>query len=157
MNSSNLIDGKAFAAGLRERVTEEVAKLKAGHGVVPGLAAVLVGEDRVPQQQDILEVKLAAEQQADPSEPVQLRFDLAALQVRAKLDVARAQKPVLHAVAALHDGRGPQRRLALLRSRRRSEGPTRRSQGARALPPSKPACSPRSREPFARHWPRHGA
>jgi methylenetetrahydrofolate dehydrogenase (NADP+) / methenyltetrahydrofolate cyclohydrolase len=49
MNSSNLIDGKAFAAGLRERVTEEVAKLKAGHGVVPGLAAVLVGEDPASQ------------------------------------------------------------------------------------------------------------
>lgn len=49
MNSSNLIDGKAFAAVLRQRVTEEVAKLKAGHGVVPGLAAVLVGEDPASQ------------------------------------------------------------------------------------------------------------
>ena len=49
MDNSNLIDGKAFAAGLRERVTGEVARLKAAHGVVPGLAAVLVGEDPASQ------------------------------------------------------------------------------------------------------------
>lgn len=40
-----LIDGKAFAAGLRQRVAEHVALLQAGHGLVPGLAVVLVGDD----------------------------------------------------------------------------------------------------------------
>jgi methylenetetrahydrofolate dehydrogenase (NADP+)/methenyltetrahydrofolate cyclohydrolase len=40
-----IIDGKAFAARLRERIALEVAALKAEHGVVPGLAVVLVGED----------------------------------------------------------------------------------------------------------------
>jgi len=49
MNQDKIIDGKAFAAGLRERVTVEVAKLKADHGIVPGLAAVLVGEDPASQ------------------------------------------------------------------------------------------------------------
>ena len=44
-----LIDGKGFAAGLRARVTEETAELKTAHGVVPGLAAVLVGEDPASQ------------------------------------------------------------------------------------------------------------
>ncbi|HWD48666.1 MAG TPA: bifunctional methylenetetrahydrofolate dehydrogenase/methenyltetrahydrofolate cyclohydrolase FolD [Rhizomicrobium sp.] len=40
-----IIDGKAFAVGLRARVQEETAKLKVAHGIVPGLATVLVGND----------------------------------------------------------------------------------------------------------------
>jgi methylenetetrahydrofolate dehydrogenase (NADP+)/methenyltetrahydrofolate cyclohydrolase len=43
--NARIIDGKAFAAGLRARVAEEAAKLKAAHGIVPGLATVLVGDD----------------------------------------------------------------------------------------------------------------
>jgi methylenetetrahydrofolate dehydrogenase (NADP+)/methenyltetrahydrofolate cyclohydrolase len=43
--TARIIDGKAFAAGLRARVAEESAKLKATHGIVPGLATVLVGDD----------------------------------------------------------------------------------------------------------------
>ena len=42
---AQIIDGKAFAAGLRERVGTVVAQLKAEHGLVPGLAVVLVGEN----------------------------------------------------------------------------------------------------------------
>ncbi|EYD77940.1 Methylenetetrahydrofolate dehydrogenase (NADP+) / Methenyltetrahydrofolate cyclohydrolase [Rubellimicrobium mesophilum DSM 19309] len=42
---AQVIDGKAFAAKLREKVAAEVAKLKADHGITPGLAVVLVGED----------------------------------------------------------------------------------------------------------------
>jgi len=49
MANDNIIDGKAFAAGLRERIAVETAKLTAGHGIVPGLAAVLVGEDPASQ------------------------------------------------------------------------------------------------------------
>jgi len=49
MSESNIIDGKAFAANLRERVGAEVATLKADHGLVPGLAVVLVGEDPASQ------------------------------------------------------------------------------------------------------------
>ncbi|HMA14637.1 MAG TPA: bifunctional methylenetetrahydrofolate dehydrogenase/methenyltetrahydrofolate cyclohydrolase FolD [Kiloniellaceae bacterium] len=44
-----LIDGKAFAAGLRSRVAAAVARLKADHGLTPGLAVVLVGEDPASQ------------------------------------------------------------------------------------------------------------
>jgi methylenetetrahydrofolate dehydrogenase (NADP+)/methenyltetrahydrofolate cyclohydrolase len=47
--TATLIDGKAFAAQVRARVAEEVAALKAGHGLVPGLAVVLVGEDPASQ------------------------------------------------------------------------------------------------------------
>lgn len=40
-----IIDGKAFAAGLRARVAEGVQAFRAETGSVPGLAVVLVGED----------------------------------------------------------------------------------------------------------------
>lgn len=43
--AARIIDGKALAARLRARVAEETARLKAAHGVVPGLATVLVGND----------------------------------------------------------------------------------------------------------------
>jgi len=43
--SATIIDGKAEAAKLRERVAHAAARLKADHGLVPGLATVLVGSD----------------------------------------------------------------------------------------------------------------
>jgi methylenetetrahydrofolate dehydrogenase (NADP+)/methenyltetrahydrofolate cyclohydrolase len=43
--SAKIIDGKAFAATLREKLIAETARLKAGHDLVPGLATVLVGND----------------------------------------------------------------------------------------------------------------
>ncbi len=42
---AKLIDGKAYAEALRGRIAVAVAKLKAEHNLVPGLAVVLVGED----------------------------------------------------------------------------------------------------------------
>jgi len=48
MSRARIIDGKAFAAGLRARVAEEVVRLKA-QGLTPGLAVVLVGEDPASQ------------------------------------------------------------------------------------------------------------
>jgi len=41
----DIIDGKGFAANLRARIGEHVAELVREHGVTPGLAAVLVGEN----------------------------------------------------------------------------------------------------------------
>ena len=43
--SAKVIDGKVFAAGLKGRVSEESVRLKEKHGLVPGLATVLVGTD----------------------------------------------------------------------------------------------------------------
>lgn len=43
--SAEIIDGRAVAAAVRERVRREVAALRAERGVEPGLATVLVGED----------------------------------------------------------------------------------------------------------------
>ena len=40
-----IIDGKAIAARLRARVADEVARVKRDHGLLPGLAVVLVGND----------------------------------------------------------------------------------------------------------------
>ena len=45
MAEATLIDGQAIAARLRERVTGAAAELRARHGIVPGLAAILVGDD----------------------------------------------------------------------------------------------------------------
>ncbi len=42
---ARLIDGKAYAERLRADVAQAVAQMKAEHGVTPGLAVVLVGED----------------------------------------------------------------------------------------------------------------
>ncbi|MFN7238391.1 MAG: bifunctional methylenetetrahydrofolate dehydrogenase/methenyltetrahydrofolate cyclohydrolase [Brevundimonas sp.] len=43
------IDGKAFAEGLRGRVAAAAARLRSEHGVQPGLAVVIVGEDPASQ------------------------------------------------------------------------------------------------------------
>ncbi|HEY0301742.1 MAG TPA: bifunctional methylenetetrahydrofolate dehydrogenase/methenyltetrahydrofolate cyclohydrolase FolD [Rhizomicrobium sp.] len=43
--SAIVIDGKAVAARLRERVAAVAARLKTEHAIVPGLATVLVGND----------------------------------------------------------------------------------------------------------------
>ncbi|MEE9320613.1 MAG: bifunctional methylenetetrahydrofolate dehydrogenase/methenyltetrahydrofolate cyclohydrolase FolD [Granulosicoccus sp.] len=43
--TATLLDGKAFAAKVREQVALGVKNLQASHGVTPGLAVVLVGED----------------------------------------------------------------------------------------------------------------
>jgi methylenetetrahydrofolate dehydrogenase (NADP+)/methenyltetrahydrofolate cyclohydrolase len=45
MSDSKIIDGKAFAEGLRRQIAVQVAAMKQSHGLVPGLAVVLVGED----------------------------------------------------------------------------------------------------------------
>jgi len=47
--TATVIDGKAFAAKVRAQVGEHVAKLKEEHGITPGLAVVLVGEDPASQ------------------------------------------------------------------------------------------------------------
>lgn len=43
--TATLIDGKEFAGRVRAQVATHVARLKAEHGIVPGLAVVLVGAD----------------------------------------------------------------------------------------------------------------
>jgi len=45
MSEAAIIDGKAFAQGLRARIGRQVAALKARDGITPGLAVILVGEN----------------------------------------------------------------------------------------------------------------
>ena len=47
--AANIIDGKAFAASVREKVAGHVTRLKEEHDITPGLAVVLVGEDPASQ------------------------------------------------------------------------------------------------------------
>jgi methylenetetrahydrofolate dehydrogenase (NADP+) / methenyltetrahydrofolate cyclohydrolase len=47
--SATIIDGKSIAADLRGAVKAETARLRAAHGIVPGLAVVLIGEDPASQ------------------------------------------------------------------------------------------------------------
>ena len=43
--SATIIDGRAIAQALRNRIAGEAASLKSAHGIVPGVAVVLVGDD----------------------------------------------------------------------------------------------------------------
>ena len=49
MTEARIIDGKAFAARLREKIAASVAALKRDHGLVPSLSVVLVGDDEASQ------------------------------------------------------------------------------------------------------------
>ncbi|MFQ6016575.1 MAG: bifunctional methylenetetrahydrofolate dehydrogenase/methenyltetrahydrofolate cyclohydrolase FolD [Kiloniellaceae bacterium] len=46
---AKIIDGAAFAKRLRARVAEATAKIKTAHGLVPGIAVVLVGDNPASQ------------------------------------------------------------------------------------------------------------
>ncbi|MDB2549083.1 bifunctional methylenetetrahydrofolate dehydrogenase/methenyltetrahydrofolate cyclohydrolase FolD [Paracoccaceae bacterium] len=43
--TAHIIDGKAFSAKVQQMVSDHVTAMKADHGITPGLAVVLVGED----------------------------------------------------------------------------------------------------------------
>ncbi|MDH3907145.1 MAG: bifunctional methylenetetrahydrofolate dehydrogenase/methenyltetrahydrofolate cyclohydrolase, partial [Gammaproteobacteria bacterium] len=49
MASAIRIDGKAKAAELSEKIKEETAALAGNHGIKPGLAVVIIGEDPASQ------------------------------------------------------------------------------------------------------------
>ena len=48
-STAKLIDGKIYAERLRAQVAEQVTQLRRDHGLQPGLAVVLVGEDPASQ------------------------------------------------------------------------------------------------------------
>ena len=43
--TAKIIDGKAISAAERRKIAEETAKLKSEHGIVPGLAVIIVGNN----------------------------------------------------------------------------------------------------------------
>ncbi len=64
--TADLIDGKELARQLRGRITDEVTRMRAEDDVIPGLAAVLVGDDPASRiyvgmkHRDCLEVGIAS-------------------------------------------------------------------------------------------------
>ncbi len=49
MTDAKIIDGKGFAHALRARIADQVSTVQESHGLVPGLAVVLVGDDPASQ------------------------------------------------------------------------------------------------------------
>ncbi|HEY3910176.1 MAG TPA: bifunctional methylenetetrahydrofolate dehydrogenase/methenyltetrahydrofolate cyclohydrolase FolD [Stellaceae bacterium] len=58
MANARIIDGKAIAAGLRQRVADASAQLKAAHRLTPGLATILVGDN--PASRSYVRAKASA-------------------------------------------------------------------------------------------------
>ncbi len=58
---ARLIDGKAYAGEVRARVARQVQALSERHGIQPGLAVVLVGEDAASQVYVNMKAKKTAE------------------------------------------------------------------------------------------------
>ncbi len=59
--TADIIDGKAFAAGLRGMVAQQAAQIRERHGLVPGLTVVIVGDDPASQIYVRNKGKVAAE------------------------------------------------------------------------------------------------
>jgi len=59
--TAQLIDGKGIAQTIQEELTQEVAELKDKHGIVPGLATVLVGDNPASQTYVRMKRKRCAE------------------------------------------------------------------------------------------------
>ncbi|MDZ7714390.1 MAG: bifunctional methylenetetrahydrofolate dehydrogenase/methenyltetrahydrofolate cyclohydrolase FolD [Rhodovibrio sp.] len=60
-DGARLIDGKAYAGEVRARVAQQVQQLSERHGIQPGLAVVLVGEDAASQVYVNMKAKKTAE------------------------------------------------------------------------------------------------
>ena len=59
--TANMIDGTSIAASIQAELTAEVAELKEKHGIVPGLATVLVGDNPASQTYVKMKRKRCAE------------------------------------------------------------------------------------------------
>jgi methylenetetrahydrofolate dehydrogenase (NADP+) / methenyltetrahydrofolate cyclohydrolase len=58
---AHMIDGKAMAGALRARVADEVRALASNHGIVPGLAVVLIGSDPASEIYTATKKKMSAQ------------------------------------------------------------------------------------------------
>lgn len=90
--SARLIDGKAYAEGLRARIAERVSAFRSATGRVPGLAVILVGDDPASRvyvankAKQTVEVGMASFEHRLPA--VTAQADLVALVERLNADPA---------------------------------------------------------------------
>jgi methylenetetrahydrofolate dehydrogenase (NADP+)/methenyltetrahydrofolate cyclohydrolase len=93
---ATLIDGKAFAADLRARVAQHAATLRERHGLVPGLAVVLVGDD--PASGVYVRSKARATEEAGMNSwQYTLPADTSAAELLARVDALNAD-PAVHGI-----------------------------------------------------------
>ncbi len=89
---ATVIDGKAFAAGLGARGAAAAARLEAAHGVRPGLAVVIVGEDPASQ--------IYVRNKGETTQRAGMRSDTH------RLPAETDQETLLNLIAALNADRG---------------------------------------------------
>jgi methylenetetrahydrofolate dehydrogenase (NADP+)/methenyltetrahydrofolate cyclohydrolase len=141
---ARLIDGKAHAQGLRNRVAEEVRSLKAATGSAPGLAVVLVGDD--PASQVYVRSKHRQAQEAGmASFEIRLPADTGLEAVLAEVERLNAD-PAVHGILVqlpLPGGLDESRVVNAIRPEKDVDGLTVASAGRLALGiPGPVACTP---------------
>jgi methylenetetrahydrofolate dehydrogenase (NADP+)/methenyltetrahydrofolate cyclohydrolase len=94
--AARIIDGKAVARELRAQYAARVVRLKAEHGVQPGIAVILVGEN--PASQVYVRNKVTACREAGiHSEMYQLPADTPEAVLMARIDALNAD-PAVHGI-----------------------------------------------------------
>ena len=91
-----VIDGKASAAKLREKIAAFTAELKARHGIQPGLATVLVGSDPASEVY-VRNKRKTAEAIGFNSVHVELAADVAQAELLARVKALSAD-PSVHGI-----------------------------------------------------------
>jgi methylenetetrahydrofolate dehydrogenase (NADP+)/methenyltetrahydrofolate cyclohydrolase len=94
--AARIIDGKAVARELRAQYAARVERLKSAHGVQPGIAVILVGEN--PASQVYVRNKVTACREAGiHSEEYRLPADTAEPELLARIDALNAD-PAVHGI-----------------------------------------------------------
>jgi len=94
--TARIIDGKAIAKKLRAEYAERIVALKANHGVVPGIAVILVGDN--PASEVYVRNKISACRETGiHSELVRLPADTPETEVLARIDALNAD-PAVHGI-----------------------------------------------------------
>src|SRR5260221_9297731 len=95
---ATVIDGKASAAKLRDKIAAYTAELASRHGLQPGLATVLVGHDPASEVY-VRDKRKTAEAIGFKSVHVELPADVSQGQLLAKVQALSAD-PAVHGILA---------------------------------------------------------
>ena len=91
--TARVIDGKAVAAKLRGEYKQRIVRMRAEHGVTPGLAVILVGEDPASQVYVRNKIRDCAEV-GIRSELIELPATIAEAELLARIDALNADTAV---------------------------------------------------------------